>query len=56
MGTIEILTDANIKKEMWFSPMEGQWSGPDDPEYCVLKFVTESYNLFVDYNSVVGKF
>jgi general stress protein 26 len=40
VGTVEVLTDADTKKDMWFPPMEGQWSGADDPEFCVLRFTT----------------
>jgi general stress protein 26 len=55
VGTVEILTDPKTKEDMWFSGMEGQWSGIDDPEYCVLKFTTEEYSLFVDYKQINGK-
>jgi general stress protein 26 len=54
VGTIEILTDPETKKDMWFELMQGQWSGYDDPEYCVLRFTTERYSLFVDYQEVKG--
>jgi general stress protein 26 len=54
VGTVEILTDPIIKRDMWFPLMKGQWSGPDDPEYCVLRFTTERYSLFVDYNEIKG--
>ena len=54
VGTVEILTDADTKKEMWFPVMEGQWSGLDDPKYCVLRFTTERYSLFVDYEEAKG--
>ena len=54
VGTAEILTDPETKKDMWFSGMEGQWSGPDDPEYCVIRFCTERYSLFVDYKEEKG--
>lgn len=46
VGTVEVLTDPVTKKDMWFAPMADMWSGPDDPEYCVLRFNTERYNLF----------
>ncbi|MCL1884653.1 MAG: pyridoxamine 5'-phosphate oxidase family protein, partial [Defluviitaleaceae bacterium] len=46
VGRIEIVTDLATKKEMWFEPMAEMWSGPDDPNFCVLKFVTERYNIF----------
>ena len=54
VGTVEVLTDSDIKKEMWFPPMENQWSGPEDPEYCVLRFTTERYSLFVGYQEAKG--
>ena len=54
VGTIEVLTDLDIKKDMWFPIMESQWSGVDDPEYCVLRFTTERYSLFVGYEEVKG--
>ena len=46
-GTIEILTDQETKNENWFEPMAGQWSGAEAPEFCVLRFNTESYNIFI---------
>jgi len=56
VGTFEILTDPDIKKEMWIpnSAMNNHWSGPDDPQFCVLRFITERYNLFVDYKTTKG--
>jgi hypothetical protein len=47
VGTVEILVDQDTKKENWFPVMEGMWSGFDDPNYCVLRFTTERYNLFI---------
>jgi len=46
IGTLEILTDPDIKKEMWQKLISEYYSGPEDPEYCVLRFNTERYNLF----------
>lgn len=54
VGTIEILTDPEIKKEMWYGGLTQHFSGPDDPNYCVLRFKTEHYNLFVDWKEVRG--
>ena len=54
VGKMEILTDAETKQENWFPPMSGHWSGPEDPDYCVLRFTTERYNLFVDYKEARG--
>jgi general stress protein 26 len=54
VGTIEILTEPIIKKETWCNGWENHWSGADDPNYCVLRFTTERYNLFVGYKSAEG--
>ena len=55
VGAIEILTDPEIKKEMWYDGLENHFTGADDPGYCVLRFKTKRYNLFVDYKEeVVG--
>ena len=54
VGTIEIITDPAIKKEMWYDGMGQHFSGYDDPGYCVLRFMTKRYNLFVDWQEAVG--
>lgn len=54
VGTIEVLTDPDIKKEMWYDGLENHFSGPDDPGYCVLRFRTERYNLLVDWEATCG--
>jgi len=54
VGTAEVLVDAKTKKDMWFPVMGEQWSGSDDPEYCVIRFKTERYSLFVNYEEVQG--
>jgi len=54
VGTIEILTDPDIKKEMWYKGLEENFDGPEDPNYCVLRFKTERYNLFVDWKEAKG--
>ena len=46
VGTLEVQTDTDIKKEMWQEPLGNMYSGPDDPEYCVIRFTTKRYNLF----------
>jgi len=50
VGTVEILTDIDIKKENWMPVMDdgAHWTGPDDPNFCVLRFTTECYSLFID--------
>lgn len=54
IGTIEELTDPDIKKEMWYDGLSHHFSGYDDPNYCVLRFTTERYNLLVDWQSAAG--
>ncbi|MDR0307845.1 MAG: pyridoxamine 5'-phosphate oxidase family protein [Chitinispirillales bacterium] len=47
VGTIDILTDPQVKKEMWYDCLENIFTGgAGDPNYCVLRFKTKSYNLF----------
>ena len=55
VGTIEILTDPETKKEMWYKGLENHFSGPEDPNYCVLRFKTKRYNLLVDWMEVKGE-
>jgi general stress protein 26 len=54
VGEIEILTDPVIKKEMWFEGLSDHFNGPEDPNYCVLRFKTKRYNLLVDWQEVRG--
>ena len=55
VGEIEVLTSSEIKKEMWYDGLEHHFSGADDPNYCVLKFTTKRYNLFVDMKEETGE-
>ena len=55
VGTLEILTDPGIKHEMWQEPLGGIYSGPDDPEYCVIRFTTERYNIFFADDSSIAE-
>ena len=48
VGTIEIVTDKETKKESWFNGMGHYFTGPDDPGFCVLKFTTERYSLMLN--------
>lgn len=55
VGTIEIITDPDVKKEMWYGSLVNHFSGPLDPNYCVLRFKTESYNVLVDWEEAQGR-
>jgi len=54
VGEIEIITSDNVKREMWYDGLGHHFTGPDDPNYCVLKFTTKRYKLFIDYEELVG--
>ena len=53
-GRLEILTDAETKKENWYSGLENHFFGADDPNYCVLRFTTKVYKLFIDWEETEG--
>lgn len=55
VGTIDIITEQDVKKEMWYDGLTNHFSGHQDPNYCVLRFKTERYNLLVDWKEVKGK-
>ena len=52
VGDIEVVTDNETKKETWYQGLEEHFpnGGEDDPNYCVLKFTTKRYSLWVDVN------
>ncbi len=53
-GEMEIITDTDVKKEMWYDGMSHHFSGPEDPGYIVLKFTADSYTFFIDWQTVRG--
>jgi general stress protein 26 len=53
-GGMEIMTDAAVKREMWYAGLENHFRGPEDPDYCVLMFRTEGYNLLIDWQEARG--
>jgi len=57
VGEIEVITDLNIKQDMWYDDgLSHHFTGPDDPNYCVLKFTTKRYKLLVDFEEAAGTF
>lgn len=54
-GTAEVCTDLETCREMWFEGLANHFSGPDDPNLCVIRFTTERYSLFIDWESVKGE-
>lgn len=54
-GQAEVLTDAETKRDMWYEGLAQHFSGPEDPGLCVIRFNTQRYNLFVDWNQARGR-
>jgi general stress protein 26 len=54
VGTIEVVTETDIKHEMWYDGLKNHFSSADDPNFCVLRFTTERYNLLVDWKEAIG--
>ena len=55
VGEIEVITDQSIKSALWYDGLAEHYpEGASDPNYCVLKFTTKRYKLFVDWQDVEG--
>jgi len=49
VGDVEVVTDMELKKDTWYEGLEDHFQGGfEDSDYCVLKFTTKRYNLWVD--------
>ena len=59
VGDIEVVTDPDVKKDVWYEGLDEHFpnGGIDDPDYCVLRFTTKRYNLWIDFeDEVAGSF
>lgn len=54
-GTAEVCTDPQICREMWYEGLSNHFSGPDDPNFCVIRFTTQRYSLFIDWEGLRGE-
>ena|GEM_PF-158504 len=54
VGDIEIVNEPEVKQEMWYDGLGYHFTGADDPNYCVLRFTTKRYNIFVDWEDEVA--
>ena len=54
VGDVEIVTDPAVKQNQWYNGLEHHFKGPDDPEYCVLRFRTKRYGLFIGWEESEG--
>lgn len=55
-GKIEVITDSEVKKQMWYDALGDFWSGFDDEKWYVLMFKPERYNIFIDNRTIRGVF
>ena len=55
-GKVDVITDLNIKKQMWYGALGDYFKGPDDEKFCVLMVKPERYNIFVDNRTTRGAF
>ena len=56
IGTIEILTDPELKKQLWLDLFINHFpGGVSDPNYCILKFTTNEAVFWIDnkYEEIV---
>ncbi|MDR2598946.1 MAG: general stress protein [Oscillospiraceae bacterium] len=54
VGEIEVITDNDVKNTMWYDGLSYHFTGPSDPNYCVLRFNTKRYKLFIDGEDASG--
>ena len=55
VGTAEILTDTKSKEDIWKSWFSEIWvGGVTDPDFCVLRFSTQRYGLWLGEEIVAG--
>ena len=54
VGDIEVLTDLETKKKMWYEGMGHYYKGPEDPNFCVLRFMTRRYSLMLNEHDANG--
>ena len=54
VGNAEVLTDLPTKKEMWYDGMGYYFTGPEDKNFCVIKFTTRRYSLMLNEHDANG--
>ena len=56
VGKVSVSQDYSVKAEMWLDWFINHFSGGiDDPNYCILEFVTEEATLWVDNEFITLK-
>lgn len=54
-GKAEILTDPESKKGLWQEWFSNYYSGPDDPDYAMIRFTTEHGNYYSRFENTAFK-
>jgi len=55
VGETELITSDDVKREMWYDGLAHHFTGPDDPNYGVLKLTTKRYKIFLGGEEVEGR-
>jgi len=52
-GNALVVTDSAVKRRFWRDSLFTYYTGPDDPEYCIIEFTTRECDFRQDENSYV---
>jgi len=55
-GKVDVVTDIETKKRMWYDALGDFFKGPEDERLCVLLFKPERYNIFIDNQTIRDTF
>lgn len=56
LGNVEVSTDPDLKKQVWYDDLGDFFAGPEDEGLCVLLFRPERYNIFIENTTIRGTF
>lgn len=56
IGQVEVSTDPELKKQVWYNELEDYFNGYTDEDLCVLLFKPEKYNIFIENTTIRGEF
>jgi len=45
-----------LNEQLWYDALGDYFKGPDDERLCVLMFIPERYNIFIDGGTIRGSF
>ena len=55
-GKVDVVTDIETKKRMWYDALGDFFKGPEDERLCVLMLKPERYNIFIDNQTIRDTF